>query len=484
MLSYPPTIAHREGRSDFFASQQLSARVVLDDRTQRTFNDFNRANAAAGSGEATILKVKVNNPYASVIPADIPSELELRSQRQALRLQQSQHNQQQQQQHQAYHQHSPFPQQQQQSFQSAMPTSPHAMQPPRQAVPFAGFLSEREEVPYASPVYQHQPSPYPTFHQDPSTRTHSPYTQHHHHHHAAPAAMAPHVLADVSNTSSNSDTAISTPSHLKKHYANGRPIVTFAPPQRRPPAAAEAPAVVAPPPPPAPAAAPSARAAKPAAHHNMRHSPAAAAAAPAPAAAVPSSPTAEQQTLEAQQRSVVVSVTRRHGATEQCVVAAVADVFPGVCDAQQLVGRHVIVEGDRGKDIAVVSAVRSAADGLPIPVPSGHHHHRNGGAAHVACGNVFGFASEQQIQLCRDLMQEEQHAVSYCQSQIHKVLPEEEGFVIERAVFQLDREKLTFFYRVPNRTYFVPLLKVLNQHYRCRIWMERVADEAKPAPAA
>eukprot|EP00758_Cryptobia_borreli_P001161 Tbor_TRINITY_DN1992_c0_g1::TRINITY_DN1992_c0_g1_i1::g.3562::m.3562 len=67
---------------------------------------------------------------------------------------------------------------------------------------------------------------------------------------------------------------------------------------------------------------------------------------------------------------------------------------------------------------------------------------------------------------------EESKALIFAQEQCSRCLSPE--VCIIDATFQHDREKLTLWYTAPERVYFVSLLKVLNQRFQCRIWMERV----------
>lgn len=52
------------------------------------------------------------------------------------------------------------------------------------------------------------------------------------------------------------------------------------------------------------------------------------------------------------------------------------------------------------------------------------------------------------------------------------------------ATFQFDKNKLTLWYVSSERVYFVPLLKALNQRYRCRIWMERLPNSSGSGSAS
>lgn len=326
--------------------ESSSRRNILDDRTHRSFQDLNRA------GNAVVV-IKQNNPYgAAVIPKDVMGEMEQRSLRQqALRMHK---------QALSFLPSSPVsqPQVQVNSF---------ATQPYRSAVavPFAGFLSEREQevhhaldAPlYAVPKHAEQPS-------------------------AAP--------------------------QLTKFYSNGRPMVAYSTVQ-----ASES------------------------------------------TPALPSEPTEELHAL------VLTVQKRREDRREDCYASSCKELFPAITARSQLVGRFVVFEGDRGKDIGVVASVRIAD-----------------ASDRTKLSKVLSLATEFEIARIADLSREEELARAYCQHQVHRLLPDT-GFTIEAALFQLDKEKLTFWYRVPHRCYFVPLLKALNQHYRCRIWMERILDNGE-----
>jgi hypothetical protein len=380
MLAYPP-INHATTERH----SSVARRSILDDRTQRTLNEFNR-------NSTTVVAIKQNNPYGvSVIPSDVTGEMELRLQRQAMRQQQ----------------------QQQQQL----------------GLPFAGFLSDREPSPLMTLQENMVPMPSQA---------------------AAPSLLSPSALeaeiVPIAPRGGGGSPGLPPVSQLTKFYSNGRPMVVYAtspvvvapitnvtPAARRPNGSpAQQPTAVVPPTPP-----------QPAVDHQC---------------------SSDEHNL----RSVVLTVQKRHGATEDCFVPSCLDLFPGGAAAtiqsrSQLLNRHVIIEGDRGKDIGLVVAIRSADS--------------SDRSTHL--GKVFSVATDAQIGQSRDLAREEDLARVYCQNQIRRLFPEDhDHFIVERAVFQLDKEKLTFFYRVPARTYFVPLLKALNQHYRCRIWMERIVDDA------
>jgi hypothetical protein len=131
-----------------------------------------------------------------------------------------------------------------------------------------------------------------------------------------------------------------------------------------------------------------------------------------------------------------------------------------ITDVKQLLDVYVIVDGDRGEDLGRVVCVddnTSADDTVVAKIPK-----------------VQRIASREEIlRMETTLRQEELRALEFAQQQVQRLFPTEQ-LSIEDATFQFDKQKLTLWYRVPDRVYFVPLLKTLNQAYRCRIWMERL----------
>jgi hypothetical protein len=137
-----------------------------------------------------------------------------------------------------------------------------------------------------------------------------------------------------------------------------------------------------------------------------------------------------------------------------------AEVFGHPCSASFMMGKYVIVDGDRGQDLGRIVSV------------SAFHEVPASGTSKLL--EVKRSASIQELDRYEALRQDELKAVEYARHQSNRLFGL--SMVIEDAEFQFDKQKLTLWYRVPERIYFVPLLKALNHYYRCRIWMERVED--------
>jgi hypothetical protein len=131
-----------------------------------------------------------------------------------------------------------------------------------------------------------------------------------------------------------------------------------------------------------------------------------------------------------------------------------------ITSLKQLMDMHVVVDGDRGEDIGRIVYVdeNGCEDSVPTKIPK-----------------VQRLASLEEVQRMEALRQDELRALEFAQQQAARLFPAEQ-LSIDDATFQFDKQKLTLWYRVPDRVYFVPLLKTLNQAYRCRIWMERIDD--------
>ncbi|CUG87713.1 Hypothetical protein, putative [Bodo saltans] len=131
-----------------------------------------------------------------------------------------------------------------------------------------------------------------------------------------------------------------------------------------------------------------------------------------------------------------------------------------ITSLKQLMDTHVVVDGDRGEDIGRIVFVdeNGCDDAVPTKIPK-----------------VQRIASREEVQRMEALRQDELRALEFAQQQAARLFPAEQ-LSIDDATFQFDKQKLTLWYRVPDRVYFVPLLKTLNQAYRCRIWMERIDD--------
>lgn len=145
----------------------------------------------------------------------------------------------------------------------------------------------------------------------------------------------------------------------------------------------------------------------------------------------------------------------------------------------EMLGMYVVVDGDRGYDLGCIVAVdvRTEAPATPAASPSGNKRH----GRHAADEHAVPDAQIQRPATAEEITRfetaqpvDEQRALHFASTQAAKLLPEK--LCIEAVTFQFDRQKLTLWYRAPERVYFVPLLKVLNQQYKCRIWMEKLGE--------
>lgn len=175
-----------------------------------------------------------------------------------------------------------------------------------------------------------------------------------------------------------------------------------------------------------------------------------------PVAAAPSANTAVEEPQLT--KDVVLTVAFRRGQSTYAVIDAPA-VLGSARAKSQLVGRFVIVDGDRGEDIGRIV----------------HANEATRGDDYQNLNLVRRFALREEVARYDAMRIEEQRALEYAQQQAARLFPSEQ-LSIDDATFQFDKQKLTLWYRVPDRVYFVPLLKTLNQAYRCRIWMERMDE--------
>lgn len=164
---------------------------------------------------------------------------------------------------------------------------------------------------------------------------------------------------------------------------------------------------------------------------------------------------------EPQMRSAIVTVQTRVS-SDEFHLANASDIFANTSSTGML-HKYVIVEGDRGKDLGQIVAIRplEAADRVP-----------------TTCKKVMAAATEAEVVYSLNgLVEEEHHAKEFCQREADRILTGR-GLIVLGTFFQFDKEKLTIVYKSPERCYFVALLKALNQQYRCRIWMERFMEES------
>lgn len=125
-------------------------------------------------------------------------------------------------------------------------------------------------------------------------------------------------------------------------------------------------------------------------------------------------------------------------------------------------GAAVVFEGDRGVDLGRVVEMRDAGehtDKLP---------------------RAMRLATPEEVREWQSLEIDGHAAADICATVVEEIgLP----ITIVDAVFQFDRNKLTFLYEAPERVDFRLLLQQMYNRFRCRIWMELVQPPAS-APAA
>lgn len=173
-------------------------------------------------------------------------------------------------------------------------------------------------------------------------------------------------------------------------------------------------------------------------------------------AVIAHAPHAREEEYHPIPNNVIATVRfRRHSA--KYFLRDVASVFQGIKNKAQMLGRYVIVEGDRGEDLGKIVVVDETE--------------KTDGRLHVKRVAT----KEESHRWETTLRNEELRALEYAQQQALRLFTVEQ-LKIEDATFQYDKQKLTLWYHVPDRVYFVPLLKSLNQAYRCRIWMERCEE--------
>jgi hypothetical protein len=132
-------------------------------------------------------------------------------------------------------------------------------------------------------------------------------------------------------------------------------------------------------------------------------------------------------------------------------------------------GTPVILEGDRGVDLAIV---RSCSRRTHALMP--RNYHTQGPKAIPA---VLQAATSDDVARWEALRSDELDALEECQRCIAFNGMQNEMTVVN-AVFQFDKQKLTFFYqtRAP-RVDFRKLLNELFTKFRCRIWMEKDEED-------
>lgn len=127
-------------------------------------------------------------------------------------------------------------------------------------------------------------------------------------------------------------------------------------------------------------------------------------------------------------------------------------------------GEYVVVGGDRGEDIGLVT--HSWAHGQKGEVPGAGRW--NGG---VGLGKVLRVANVLEVSQLQGVQTElELRAVDVAQE---KVREHQLPMKIVDAEYQFDRKKLTFYYQSQHRLDFRNLVRDLYKTFRARIWMEQ-----------
>lgn len=129
-------------------------------------------------------------------------------------------------------------------------------------------------------------------------------------------------------------------------------------------------------------------------------------------------------------------------------------------------GDHVIFEGDRGFDLGQAMNLIPIEAGKLDSVLS-----QSPNPPYRGTPLVMRLARSDEIERWQQMIAEAREAVPEAQNHVDTLhLP----IRVVDAVYQYDREKLTFFYDAASRVDFRQLLKELFGVFRCRIWMEPI----------
>lgn len=141
-----------------------------------------------------------------------------------------------------------------------------------------------------------------------------------------------------------------------------------------------------------------------------------------------------------------VEVTGHHGRVQTVVSHVVLDE-----------GTHVVFEGDRGLDMGIVMNMQLSNSKMP-----------SGSSVPM----VVRSATEDEVrEWTVDLPEQAAEAALECAAVVQSMRLK---MAIRGASYQLDKQKLTFFYETAeHRVDFRKLLIELFNRYRCRIWMEK-----------
>jgi len=135
------------------------------------------------------------------------------------------------------------------------------------------------------------------------------------------------------------------------------------------------------------------------------------------------------------------------------------------CNHALEVGHFVLFEGDRGTEIGQVISMDPAPDAAIDA------------AGHKGLPLALRPAFQYEVDDLNALRDEALQTIPVCQEAVAKLgLP----MTIVDAVYQFDREKLTFFYEASDRVDFRQLLREMYCEFRCRIWMDPVSPMASP----
>eukprot|EP01065_Artemidia_motanka_P044251 TRINITY_DN625_c2_g1_i1.p1 TRINITY_DN625_c2_g1~~TRINITY_DN625_c2_g1_i1.p1 ORF type:complete len:650 (+),score=86.37 TRINITY_DN625_c2_g1_i1:125-2074(+) len=130
-------------------------------------------------------------------------------------------------------------------------------------------------------------------------------------------------------------------------------------------------------------------------------------------------------------------------------------------------GQYVLVTGDRGEDLGVVTSHWYGPRPQPSQTDDGYDS-KNGQLA----GRVLRPARQDEIQQLHKVQADmERRAVD---SAMESVREHQLELELVDAEYQFDRKKLTFFYKAAARQDFRKLVRDLWRKHRARIWMEKV----------
>ncbi|KPA75881.1 hypothetical protein ABB37_08065 [Leptomonas pyrrhocoris] len=148
-------------------------------------------------------------------------------------------------------------------------------------------------------------------------------------------------------------------------------------------------------------------------------------------------------------------------------------------ETRDLVGLSVMVEGDRGEDLGVVTALLKAESATAPATPSKTEaEEKDKASSHSAKSlpRVLRVASSAELQQNEALPQLEAEALAYC----HACLAEVQLAVpiaVEGVFFQFDRKKLTVRYTSDAYVDFNDVTRLLHKKFNCRIWMDQLNRE-------